>query len=376
MPTHTKTLNLGLNRAGQAKKDEFYTQLVDIEKELKHYKDQFRGKVVYCNCDDPFESNFFKYFSGNFKALGLKQLIATSYKPSPIANTELVLQPSLLPAYEDKIVKTPSKSKGRPKVTANKFIINDVGDIDGDGAFDLRDVAKQLKANKNNEWSPLKEHGDFRSAESIELLKQADIVVTNPPFSLFREYVAQLIEYNKKFLILGDQNAISYKETFGYIKENKLWLGYDNGGTKWFQVPDDYNIQTESRIKIRNGIKYFSMGRIMWYTNLDTTKRHENILLYKKYSPQEYPKFDNYNAINVDRVNDIPIDYDGPMGVPVTFIDKYNPDQFEIISSNDIRSNDKVPFKEHGLIKDKDGAINGKPKYVRIVIKNRNVKKK
>ena len=180
---------MGLNKAGQAKKDEFYTQIVDIEKELKHYKNQFRGKVVYCNCDDPFESNFFKYFAGNFNALGLKKLIATSYKPSPIANTQLGL-------FGGEALTIP---KGRPKITANKFIINEVDDIDGDGAFDLRDIAEQLKVNKNNEWSPMEGVGDFRSAESIELLKQADIVVTNPPFSLFREYVAQLVEYKMTF---------------------------------------------------------------------------------------------------------------------------------------------------------------------------------
>ena len=182
-----------------------------------------------------------------------------------------------------------------------------------------------------NVAAPLENDGDFRSNECIELLKQADIVVTNPPFSLFREYVAQLIDYNKKFLILGDQNAITYKEIFGYIKDNKLWLGYDNGGTKWFQVPNDYEIQTESRKKIENGIKYFSMGRIMWFTNLDTTKRHYNIDLYKKYSPEEFPKYDDYDAVNVNKVSDIPKDYDGIMGVPITFVEKYNPEQFEIL---------------------------------------------
>ena len=318
----TKSLNSNLHKAGREKKDEFYTQLTDIEKELRHYKDQFRNKVVYCNCDDPFESNFFKYFAANFNALGLKKLIATSYKPSPIANTQLDLFGN---------IKELSTPKGRPKITANKFIINEVNDIDGDGAFDLRDIAEQLKANKNNEWTPLEGEGDFRSAESIELLKQADIVVTNPPFSLFREYVAQLVEYNKKFLILGDQNAVTYKETFGFIKDNKLWHGYDNGGTKWFQVPNDYDIETESRIKIENGTKFFSMGRIVWYTNLDTTKRHEKIVLYKKYTPEEFPEYDNYKIINVDKVADIPMDYKGVMGVPITFVDKYSPAQFEIL---------------------------------------------
>jgi hypothetical protein len=358
--------NSNLHKANKAKNDEFYTQLIDIEKELKHYKDQFRDKVVYCNCDDPFESNFFKYFASNFNALKLKRLIATSYKPSPIANTQLGL-------FGDN--KTLNKVKGRPKTTANKFIINEVRDIDGDGAFDLRDIAEQLKANKNNEWSPMEDEGDFRSKESIELLKQADIVVTNPPFSLFREYIAQLIEFNKKFLIIGDQNAVSYKEVFRFVREDKLWLGYDNGGTKWFQVPMDYNIPTETRKKIENGIKYFSMGRVVWFTNLDTIKRQQEIILYKKYSEEEYPEYDNYKAINVNKVSDIPMNYKGAMGVPVTFLDKYNPNQFQIISSNDIRKNDNIPFKEHGLIKDKDGAINGKPVYVRIVIKNKKPQK-
>ncbi len=352
MSTKT-TLNMGLNKAGQAKKDEFYTQIVDIEKELKHYKSQFRDKVVYCNCDDPFESNFFKYFAGNFNALGLKKLIATSYKPSPIANTQIGL------FGEDEILEAP---KGRPKVTANKFIINEVTDIDGDGAFDLRDIAEQLKANKNNEWSPMEGEGDFRSDESVELLKQADIVVTNPPFSLFREYVAQLMEYDKKFLILGDQNAVTYKETFGYIKENKFWPGYDNGGTKWFQVPMDYDIPTESRKKIENGIKYFSMGRIMWFTNLETTKRNENIVLYKKYTPEEFPKYDNYDVINVDKVSDIPMDYDGVMGVPITFVDKYSPKQFEVLGlANSARS---IGYKCLTIIQ-------GRKIYNRILIKHR-----
>jgi hypothetical protein len=349
----TKSLNTNLRRASEAKNDEFYTQLSDIEKELKHYKSQFRGKVVYCNCDDPFESNFFKYFAGNFNALGLKRLIATSYKPSPIANTQLDLFGG------SGVIATP---KGRPKITANKFIINEVDDIDGDGAFDLRDIAEQLKANKNNEWAPLKGEGDFRSEESIELLKQADIVVTNPPFSLFREFVAQLMEYDKKFLILGDQNAVTYKETFGYVKENKLWPGYDNGGTKWFQVPMDYDIPTESRKKIVNGIKYFSMGRVMWFTNLETTKRNDNIVLYKKYSPKEFLKYDNYDVVNVDKVSDIPMDYDGVMGVPITFVDKYNPKQFEILGiANSARW---IGYKCFTIIQ-------GRKIYNRILIKQR-----
>lgn len=353
-----KSLNSNFHKANKAKKDEFYTQLIDIEKELKHYKDQFRGKVVYCNCDDPFESNFFKYFAANFNALGLKKLIATSYKPSPIANTQLDLFGN---------IKELSTPKGRPKITANKFIINEVNDIDGNGAFDLHDIAEQLKANKNNEWTPLEGEGDFRSAESIELLKQADVVVTNPPFSLFREYVAQLVEHKKKFIILGDQNAITYKDFFKLIKENKLWLGYDNGGTKWFQVPMDYDIPTESRIKIENGVKFFSMGRIVWFTNMETTKRHQELILYKKYTPEEYRKYDNYEAINVDKVSDIPMGYSGMMGVPITFLDKYNPKQFEIIGID--------RYVEDNPNYGRRFTINEKEIYARVIIKNKKVKK-
>ncbi len=344
-----KSSNKNLHKANQAKKDEFYTQLVDIEKELKHYKDQFYGKVVYCNCDDPFESNFFKYFAANFKPLKLKKLIATSYSGSPIIGGQL----SLLQI---------KGSKGKQPI---KIEISEVPDANKDGAIDLTDVKSLLKHNANIA-TPLKGTGDFRSDECIELLKEADIVVTNPPFSLFREYVAQLVEYDKKFLILGDQNAVTYKETFGYIKENKLWHGYDNGGTKWFQVPNNYDIETESRIKVENGTKFFSMGRIVWYTNLDTTKRHEKIVLYKKYTPEEFPKYDNYNVINVDKVADIPMDYDGVMGVPITFVDKYSPAQFEILGvANSARW---IGYECFTLIQ-------GKKIYNRILIRNKKVKK-
>ena len=306
-----KFSNSSLHRAAKVKNDEFYTLLPDIERELKHYKDQFRNKVVYCNCDDPFESNFFKYFAANFKALELKRLVATSYKPSPVANTQLGL-------FGDD--KTLAPKKGRPKVNANKFIINDVGDLDGDGAFDLKDVAEQLKANKNNEWSPLEGEGDFRSPESIELLKQADIVVTNPPFSLFRDYLAQLFEYGKDFLIIGSDNQRKYKDIFKLIQKNKLWPGY--GRVKQFIQPD-------------GTIKKF--GNVGWFTNLDVAKRHEPLPLFKKYSSKEFSKYDNYDAIEVSKVADIPIDYDGVMGVPITFLDKYNPNQFEILGMSDNR---------------------------------------
>lgn len=317
-----KQLNSRLQTAKQNKNDEFYTQLADIEKELRHYKEQLKGKVIFCNCDDPYESNFFRYFALNFNKLELKQLITTSFKPSPIANTQLGL-------FGD--TKNINPVKGRQKVTAYKLIINEVGDEDGDGAFDLRDIAEKLKANKNNEWTPLKGDGDFRSHESIELLKSADVVVTNPPFSLFREYMTQLTNYKKKFLVLGNQNAITYKEIFKLIKEDRIWLGVDNGGTKWFQVPDDYDITTESRKKVVDGVKYFSMGSIMWFTNMDNVKRHEKIPLFKKYDPEVYTTYDNYNAIEVSRVAEIPVDYKGMMGVPITFLDKYNPDQFKIL---------------------------------------------
>lgn len=341
----TKFLNKNLHMARTAKTDEFYTQLVDIEKELRHYKEQFRGKVVYCNCDDPFESNFFKYFAANFNALKLKKLITTSYVKSPIVGGQLLL-------FEMEGLKPSGKEPF-------KIEIKEVPDTNNDGAINIDDVEYLLKHDKNTA-TPLRGNGDFRSDECIKLLKQADIVVTNPPFSLFREYVAQLMEYNKKFLILGDQNAITYKETFGYIKENKLWLGYDNGGTKWFQVPMNYDIPTESRKKIVNGVKYFSMGRILWFTNLDTTKRHENMVLYKKYTPKEFPKYDNYNVINVDKVSDIPMDYDGVMGVPITFVDKYNPKQFEILGvANSARW---IGYKCLTLIQ-------GKKIYNRILIK-------
>jgi len=354
----TKSLNKNLRNASKAKKDEFYTQIVDIEKELKHYKEQFRGKVVYCNCDDPFESNFFKYFATNFNALGLKKLITTSFTKSPIAGGQL-------PLFEVKGL----KPKGKEPF---KIELNEVTDTNADGAVGIADV-KWLLKNDANIATPLKGDGDFRSDECIKLLEEADIVVTNPPFSLFREYLNQLMEYKKKFLILGDQNNITKKDIFKFIKEDRVWLGYDNGGTKWFQVPDDYDIATESRKKIVNGVKYFSMGRILWFTNLETTKRHENIVLYKKYVPEEFPKYDNYNAINIDKVSEIPMNYNGVMGVPITFIDKYNPKQFELLGiMNTGEKNIGIRYKEtpHGR-----PLVNGVEKYLRILIRAIKLKK-
>ena len=310
--------NTGLGAAKKAKQDEFYTQMSDIEAEMWHYREQVRGKVIFCNCDDPYESNFFKYFAMSFNFLGLKKLIATCYMGSPIADTQLSL-------FEDE----PRES--RTTRTPHKIEIVEVDDYNNDGAIDLADV-EYLLANKKNALTRLQGDGDFRSPECVELLKQADIVVTNPPFSLFREYVSLLMEHGKDFLILGDQNAITTKELFRFVQANRLWLGYCNGGTKWFRVPDDYEIETESRIKIEDGSKYFSMGRIYWYTTLDTIKRHEVQFLRKRYTPAEFPSYDNYDAIEVSAVADIPSDFDGAMGVPITFLDKYNPEQFEILA--------------------------------------------
>ncbi len=345
-------LNSNLHKAAKEKKDEFYTQLSDIEKELKHYKSQFKGKVIYCNCDDPFESNFFKYFAANFNSLGLKKLISTSFTKSPIAGGQL-------PLFELEGLKPTGKEPF-------KIEINEVPDSDSDGAIDLDDVKFLLKHDKNTA-TPLKGNGDFRSEECIDLLNEADVVVTNPPFSLFRDFVSQLVEYKKKFLILGDQNAITYKEIFKLIKDNELWMGYDNGGTKWFQVPMDYDIPTESRKKVVDGVKYFSMGRILWFTNLDTEKRHQVLTLYKKYNAQEYPKYDTYNAINVNRYMDIPSDYPGIMGVPITFVDKYNPKQFEILGID--------RYVEDNPNYGKRFTIAGKEIYARILIRNKKVGK-
>ena len=367
-----------LSNAKKVKNDEFYTQYVDIQKEIGAYleynSDVFRDKVVYCNCDDPFESNFFRYFVLNFNKLGLKQLITTSYKPSPVANTQLGL-------FGDD--KTLTELKGRPKINANKFIINEVGDIDGDGEFNLKDVAQQLKKNKYNEWTPLEGDGDFRSEECIKLLKQSDIVVTNPPFSLFREYVKQLFDYNKKFLIIGNINCITYKEVFQKIKKDEIWLG--NGMGRWisgFIVPKSYDLYgTEARID-ENGDRIVATNSCLWLTDLDHGRRHqplplmtmEDNLKYSKHKEikgkKAYDKYDNYDAIEVPFTDAIPRDHDGVMGVPITFLDKYNPDQFEIVGASDngaVGEKYKLPhFKKHN-----EPYVNGKKQYKRIFIKHK-----
>ena len=318
--------NDSLHKAKRAKADEFYTQLSDIEKECSHYKEHFKGKTILCNCDDPRVSNFFFYFSQNFEHLGLKKLIATCYKSQDInlfseGNTEK----AVYIVYE-------GDKNGNKKVDDNEL---DIKELQGDG--------------------------DFRSKECIELLKEADIVVTNPPFSLFREYVALLMEYEKKFLIIGTQNAITYKEIFKLIKENKIWLGNGfSGGNAYFKIPETasrdyakgvYDEETKL-VKFRN---------CCWFTNLDHSKRHEKIVFYKTYTPEDFPKYDNYDAIEVKKTADIPMDYDGVMGVPITFLDKYNPEQFEILGLDDHR----VVWRGRGP------EINGKCVYRRIIIKKK-----
>ncbi|MCE9643729.1 adenine-specific methyltransferase EcoRI family protein [Candidatus Parcubacteria bacterium] len=322
-----------LSKAKKAKSDEFYTQMSDIANELNHYRDQLRGKVIFCNCDDPFESNFFRFFAENFNALGIKRLIATSYKPSPIANTQLGL-------FGDD--KTLEPKKGRPKVNANAFLINEVEDLNGDGAIDRRDIAEKLKENKKNEWRPLQGDGDFRSPECRELLKQADIVITNPPFSLFIEYVAQLVEHDKKFLIIGNTNAITYKEIFKLIKENKFRTGYTKFNVgMFFEVPNYFT--QYHHIDEKSGKKIARVSTSCWYTNMDVAKHHQNIPLYKKYTPEEYPHYDNYDAIEVAKVAEIPADYGGAMGVPITFLDKYNPQQFQLLGASQRGCHDELP---------------------------------
>jgi hypothetical protein len=329
--------NNNLKKAKRAKNDEFYTQYADIQKEIEAYLEfnpnVFRGKVVYCNCDDPYESNFFRYFVLNFKKLRLKQLITTSYKPSPVANTQLGL-------FGDDI--TLAKSKGRAKINANKFIINEVHEIASDGEFNLKAVSKKLKANKNNEWTPLEGDGDFRSDECINLLKESDIVVTNPPFSLFRVYVKQLFDYNKKFIIIGNKNSVTYKEIFPLIKDNKMWSGKTEwSGGLWFVTMDDGDVDL-----VVDGINMKNVSSV-WFTNLEHGRRHQPLplmtmkenLKYSKHKEikgkKKYDKYDNYDAIEVPFTDAIPSDYDGIMGVPITFLDKYNPDQFEIVGITD-----------------------------------------
>ena len=320
--------NNNLHTAKTAKNDEFYTLMEDIEKELRYYTKSFEGKVVYCNCDDARESNFFKYFSLNFEFLGLKKLITTGYKAD---GKGVVL------VYE-------GDKNGNRRVDNEEIIVNE---LNGDG--------------------------DFRSEECIEYLKECDVVVTNPPFSLFRQYVRQLMDYNKKFIIIGNQNAITYKEIFPYIKNNQLWLGMSmNGSNRWFVAPDSYEVKENAAgYKLdEKGRKMFFVNGVTWFTNIENKRRNEKLDLYKKYSFEDYPKYDNYDAIEVSRVEEIPMDYDGVMGVPITFLYKYNPTQFAIIGMSASAGYNKdivgIPF-----IGEKDARclINGKNVYARILIR-------
>ncbi|PDP61152.1 adenine-specific methyltransferase EcoRI family protein [Prevotella intermedia] len=319
--------NKTLTLAKKAKNDEFYTQLGDIEREMKHYKQHFKGKTVLCNCDDPRVSNFFKYFALNFELLGLKRLIATCYK--------------------SKEINIFSQNNSEQAV----YIVYE-GDKNDNHIVDNEEI----------EVKPLKGDGDFRSKECVELLKQADIVVTNPPFSLFREYITQLIEYDKSFIVIGNYNAITYKEIFPLIKNNKLWLGNGfSGGNAYFNI-------IPTRRTFANGVydestQLVKFRNCCWYTNLDIKKRHEELILYKRYSPEEYPKYDNYDAINVNKVKEIPMDYDGIMGVPITFMDKYNPKQFEIVGIDRYVADN--PNYGHRF------TISGKEIYARILIRRK-----
>lgn len=371
MAGHT---NASLNAANKAKNDEFYTLLTDIEKEMRYYRKHFKGKTVFCNCDDPFESNFFKYFVLNFNRLGLKKLIATCYATSPIAGQQLSLF-DVVGGDEDK------------KCKPYKAVVTKVYDVTGDGGVDMFDVAELFK-NHENELSELEGDGDFRSEECLALLDEADIVVTNPPFSLFREYVATLMEHEKKFIIIGNSNAITYKEVFPLIMQDRLWLGVTRSGTgsMWFRITDDFPVKSGQ--KVENGVRYQTIGNSAWFTNLDVKKRHEEIILVKRYSPEEYPHYDNYDAVEVSKVVNIPCDYAGIMGVPITFLGKYNPDQFEIVgmcenldlyglktrvyTSEECHQRYFELFGKPGTYDlNAAGVVNGKKVYQRILIRNR-----
>ena len=318
--------NSDLNKANKAKKDEFYTQLADIEVELKHYKKHFKGKTVFCNCDDPFESNFFKYFAMNFNYLGLKKLIATCYQGSPVVGEQF---------EQLSVFGLASSSENVPKRHPYKIEITEVVDANGDGAVDLTDVEYLLR-NKKNALSLLAGDGDFRSAECIEILRDADIVVTNPPFSLFREYIAQLMEYKKKFLIIGNLTAVTYKDVFPLVRDNLMWLGYSiHSGDREFRVPDDYPLEAAGYRIDDQGKKYIRVKGVRWWTNMEYVERHTDLDLWRAYDPLIHPACDNYDAIDISATSDIPEDYWGLMCVPISFLDKYNPDQFEILDMTD-----------------------------------------
>ena len=343
-----------LHSAKLAKNDEFYTQFADIEKELYHYRKHFCNKIIFCNCDDPHESNFFKYFALNFNFFCLKKLIATCYVGSSVADMQLSL-------FGDE------RSENKTTRTPYKIEISEVP-ANAERSFGLADV-EYLLGNKKNVLTRLNGDGDFRSSECVELMTQADVVVTNPPFSLFREFVGQLDEHDKKFIIIGNKNAITYKEIFKLIKGNKVWIGMTPMGTDMlFDVPEYFakellaNKKEGSSYKIVNGV-IKGRSQAIWFTNLETKKRHKKLKLYKTYNVAEYPKYDNYDAVEVSRVAEIPVDYDGVMGVPISFLDKYNPNQFEILGSN--RGVDQDPNGVYG----RGSHLNGKETFKRLFIR-------
>lgn len=335
--------NLRMSKAG--KQDEFYTQLSMIEDELRYYIKHFENKVIFCNCDDPYESNFFKFFAMRFNLLKLKKLIALSYIGSPVAQTQLSL-------FEEN---KPPKER-----TPYQATLVELEDYNGDGAANIFDVEWALK-NKST-VTKLKGDGDFRSAESIEALQQADVVVTNPPFSLFREFVAQLMKYEKKFLILGNLNAVKYKEILPLIMQNKIWLGR-TGGHFWFRVPEHYEVKATDFKVDEEGVKWRRMGNICWFTNLDYKERYEDNDFFYKYDPVVYPKYDNYDAIEVSKVDEIPGDYEGVMGVPITYLSRHNPNMFEILGVLNSGSGNEYDFAK--------AILNGKQLYTRILIRSK-----
>lgn len=361
--------NSNLSKAKNAKNDEFYTQYQDIEKEIMAYLDfnpnTFKGKTILLPCDDPEWSNFTKFFAQNFERFGLKKLISTSYAPdSKLYKSN----------YQPTLFETENPQFDEKKTIKNGKIFTLDRDKTGDGKIDVNDL----------EWTYLKGDGDFKSAEIKKLRDEADIIITNPPFSLFRDFLAWIVEADKKFVIVGSKNAITLKEVFPLIKANKMWVGTTSFNKDMlFISPEevDPTKKPSSATRTVDGVVYLRSPSV-WYSNLDHGRRHQPLPLmtmqdnikfskHKEIKGKEYQKFDNYDAINIPFTDAIPNDYDGAMAVPISFLDKYSPEQFEIISSNDIITNDTMPFKEHGLIKDKDGTINGVPTYVRLVIKKR-----
>lgn len=381
LKAESKPMNQGLGAAKAAKQDEFYTQYVDIQKEVEAYlefdPDTFRGKVVYCNCDDPFESNFFKYFAANFNKLGLKKLVTTSYDGSPIAGAQLTFG-----EYDEG-----NSKRQRPKAISVE--IKEVKDLNGDGATGIEDVKVFLKQNPHTR-TPLAGGGDFRSPECVKLLKEADIVVTNPPFSLFREHVAQLMEHEKKLLIIGNLNALKYKVVFPHVQNNKLWLGPTiSSGDREFQVPDSYPLNAAGWRVDEGGNKFIRVKGVRWFTNLDHGRRHqplnlmtmaENLKFNKKIKGKlAYDRFENYDAIEVPFTDAIPSDYDGIMGVPISFLDKYSPEQFEIIwqASGNTRAStpeavlNRMGYSQHPDDRGGCAILGGRRTYDRVFIKHK-----